>query len=314
MLERTVTPHKSKFFYYKYAACGACSFLFLSATTLLNADTFTYTDTAPGAGVAINTNVSCTAPDGGAGAAIAFIDRTINVPTHFQINDLNVGYIATHTWRGDIELTLISPQGTSVVLLIPNTTNTGNENNWDLALDDEAAGLADDNNNDVVAAPNYAADRSGTPSNPLSAFDGEDSFGNWTLRMCDKYPTQDNGNYLSAQLLFDGDPLVDLAISKVSAGTSYTPGVELVYTLVVTNNGPEDAVGVTVGDILPAGLTLTQPVTCVASGSASCGGTGSYGTAGGVSFSDNAADVDFGVGNALTYTVTVLPSSDMTDY
>jgi len=275
------------------------------------ADTFTYDNT--GQPAAINTNVSCAAPDGGAGAAVANIERTFNVPTHFEINDLDVGFNATHTWRGDIELTLVSPSNTTVILLIPDTTNTGDEDNWDLALDDEAAGPADDNGNDNVAAPIYAADRNGQPNNPLSAFDGEDAFGIWTIRICDKFPTQDNGNYNSSQLLFDGDPIADLAISKTSSAPTYTPGVVLTYTLVVTNNGPENASGITVADNLPNGLTLNSAVTCSATGSATCGAA-SFGVAGDGGFSDTAASVDAGAGNSLSYTVEVLPSTNMADY
>jgi len=277
------------------------------------ADTFTYND-APAGGSAIDTNIGCAAPNGGAGAAQAFLDRPINVTNSFIVNDLDVGFIATHSWRGDIELTLISPAGTSQILLIPDTTNTGNEDNWDLALDDDtAAGVADDNNNDNVAAPNYAADRSGTPNNPLSVFDGENAFGVWTVRICDKYPTQDNGNYISSQLLFDGNPIADVELTKMDTSVTYTPGLPITYFITITNNGPENASGLTVTDNLPAGLTLIGPVTCVATGAASCG-SATFGAAGGTGFSDTAASVNAGAGNSLLYTINALPSVDMADY
>ena len=293
--------------------CVFCALVIItSITTHIQAATFTYDNTGqPGA---LDTNVSCTAPDGGAGAAIANIERTFNVDTHFSINDLDFGFNVTHTWRGDIELTLTSPSGTSVILLIPDTTATGSEDNWDLALDDAAAGPADNDIADTTAAPNFAADRSGQPDNPLSAFNNENAFGTWTISMCDKYPTSDNGTYNFSQLLFDGDPIADLAINKVSSSATYTPGLVLTYTLTVTNNGPENASGITVADNLPNGLTLNAPVTCTATGSASCGGTASYGVTGGTGFSDTAASVDAGAGNSLIYTVEVLPSTNMADY
>jgi len=224
-----------------------------------------------------------------------------------------VGLIASHTWRGDIELTIISPAGTSQVILVPDTANSGNHDNYDIAIDDEAAGPADNNLDDNVAPPNYAADRSGTPNNPLSVFDGENAFGTWIVRICDKYPTSDNGTYLSSQLLFDGNPLADVQIAKDDGQTEYTPGLPLTYTLVVTNNGPENASGLTVADNLPAGLTLNAPVTCVAAGTASCGAA-SIGAIGDSGFTDTLASVDAGAANSLTYTVEVLPSTDMADY
>ncbi len=49
-------------------------------------------------------------------------------------------------------------------------------------------------------------------------------------------------------------PVIDLAIEKTASSTSVAAGDQLVYTLLVTNNGPSDATGVTVTDELPAGV------------------------------------------------------------
>ncbi len=48
----------------------------------------------------------------------------------------------------------------------------------------------------------------------------------------------------------------DLSIVKTDAPDPVTVGGTLTYTLLVTNNGPADAVGVTVTDTLPAGVTF----------------------------------------------------------
>lgn len=53
-------------------------------------------------------------------------------------------------------------------------------------------------------------------------------------------------------------PGADLSLVKTAAPTSVTVGGQVTYTLLVTNNGPADASGVTVDDPLPAGETLVS--------------------------------------------------------
>jgi uncharacterized repeat protein (TIGR01451 family) len=48
----------------------------------------------------------------------------------------------------------------------------------------------------------------------------------------------------------------DLSITKTPSVRTVAPGGQVLYTLVIKNNGPGDATGVTVTDVPPAGLTL----------------------------------------------------------
>lgn len=57
-------------------------------------------------------------------------------------------------------------------------------------------------------------------------------------------------------------PQADLAIEKTASADPVEPGGELVFTLVVTNNGPDDATGVVVEDTLPAGVTFVGAPGC----------------------------------------------------
>lgn len=82
------------------------------------------------------------------------------------------------------------------------------------------------------------------------------------------------------------NPVADLAITKSHVG-DFTVGMNGVYTLSVTNNGPSDAAGtITVTDTLPAGLTYVgasgtgwtcgavgQDVTCTRAGPLTSGAT-----------------------------------------
>ncbi len=54
----------------------------------------------------------------------------------------------------------------------------------------------------------------------------------------------------------DGDAVADLVVTKVDSVDPVVAGAELSYTITVTNNGPSDAVDVTVTDPVPAGLTV----------------------------------------------------------
>ncbi len=53
-------------------------------------------------------------------------------------------------------------------------------------------------------------------------------------------------------------PKVDLQIEKSASIDAVPAGGQVMYTLVVKNNGPSDASGVTVSDPLPAGLTIVS--------------------------------------------------------
>ncbi len=93
------------------------------------------------------------------------------------IRDINVLNLSgQHTWINDLDFTLRSPSGTSVVL-IPQVCNS--ENDFDLSLDDESA---------LDQLPcSYNDGQTYQPSGSLADFDGEMANGTWTLIVNDNF-------------------------------------------------------------------------------------------------------------------------------
>lgn len=89
-----------------------------------------------------------------------------------DVNVLNLN--GTHTWINDLDFNLSSPQGTAVQIMARSCSS---QDNFNLNLDDEAA---------AGSWPCPPTD-GGTyqPSNPLSAFDSQNSTGTWTLTIHD---------------------------------------------------------------------------------------------------------------------------------
>lgn len=102
-----------------------------------------------------------------------------------------------HTFVNDLEIKLTSPGGTTVKL-IDNTDGSGN-NFCQVLLDDDAPGAPS-----IQTAVTANAPFTGTwkPANPLSAFDGQDPNGNWTLSVQDFF-SSDTGNIRAWSIIID---------------------------------------------------------------------------------------------------------------
>lgn len=122
--------------------------------------------------------------------------KTFTVTDNFTISDVNLGFQAEHSWRGDINVRLVSPAGTTVQVIAPNTGAAGNIDNYNVLLDDAATTIlnqAPHDTPDGTVAPPY--ENLVQPSNPLSAFNGQNSQGTWNLLICDAFPGQDDGTF-----------------------------------------------------------------------------------------------------------------------
>ena len=117
------------------------------------------------------------------------ITSTLTIPTGGTITDVNVfNLTGQHSWINDLTVRLTSPSGTSVILWAGICNN---ENNFDVNFDDAAAPGA-------LPCPPVGG---GTyqPNGLLSAFNGENQIGVWTLTITDAVD-QDGGSLNSWSL------------------------------------------------------------------------------------------------------------------
>jgi uncharacterized repeat protein (TIGR01451 family) len=112
------------------------------------------------------------------------ISSTINVPDGFVISSVNVGFNASHDYRGEISATLMSPDGTRVHLIDHSTDGW---DNFDLLLEDGGDPIIVTGDDDVTT-PYY--DRSAAPTSTLSTFNGKNAYGTWRLYFCEEYQAQ----------------------------------------------------------------------------------------------------------------------------
>lgn len=219
------------------------------ATNPVAAQTTTsYSNTTTGT---INSATTCAAP----------LVRNFTVGTGFTVGDVDLGILATHSWRGDLRITLQSPAGTRVQLVDGNTDSIDG-NNLNVRLDDDAAQTVNSDaasGNHSNSAPPYQ--NSFRPNSPLAAFNGQNSAGTWRLEICDLFPSADNGNFVRADLYLASMPsnYADLSLTKSVSNAAPAFGASINYVLSVTNasGSPLTATGVTVQDILPAGFSFT---------------------------------------------------------
>jgi uncharacterized repeat protein (TIGR01451 family) len=236
------------------AACLATGTLACASTA--NAQSFVDTAT-----IAINDNTLCPGAtgSGGAGTTVANVSRTVNVTGVANITDVNLGLIANHSWRGDMRVTLTPPAATGIgpiLLITEDTSNSGNVDDYNIELDDEAGidvntGTTDSGGpHDVAEAPYQWSVR---PDNLLSSFDGVSPNGTWTLDICDDYAGQ-SGSYIRSELIFQVPGVADLSLAMTSGTNLPETGTVVPLTVTLLNGGLLSATS-TVSIPLPAGVT-----------------------------------------------------------
>jgi subtilisin-like proprotein convertase family protein len=116
----------------------------------------------------------------------AGIESDLVVATNVVLTDVNVRVQISHTWVGDLILTLIAPDNTEITLLdrpgVPVTSTVGcSDNNMDVTFDDAAGGDLES----LCAGNDPWFVGSAAPAEALAALNGMSSAGTWTLRVSD---------------------------------------------------------------------------------------------------------------------------------
>ncbi len=139
-------------------------------------------------------------PDGaGANTPGPAFTSTISVPDSFTVGDVDVTIDFQHTWVGDLEITL--ENGANAALLVSrigwsgvgagdnanyNGTYTfdsdGGDDAWAVAASDPSSAF------DMPSGTYRTSDaNTGAANSSLDVFDGQNSAGDWTLRIVDNF-------------------------------------------------------------------------------------------------------------------------------
>lgn len=175
--------------------------------------TFSAFETVAGSGITTTTycsaaNLGITIPDNDPAGA----NNVLNIPATGTITDINISLDISHTWVGDLDISITSPNPTSIVVFDrPGYTGTGNgcsRNNINTTLDDAAGtpveGVCPNVDPTIGAGPF-------SPNNPLSGFNTQSVSGNWTIQITDN-ANQDIGTLNQW-----------CVIATVDSGASLTP-------------------------------------------------------------------------------------------
>jgi subtilisin-like proprotein convertase family protein len=105
-------------------------------------------------------------------------DAVIDIPEHFNISDLDVSINLTHSNVFDLQVFLVSPSGTVVCLNMYNPDEFFEGGDYINTIFDDEAGTP-------IGQGEPAFTGRFRPRDSLAAFDGQDAYGLWRLRIYD---------------------------------------------------------------------------------------------------------------------------------
>ena len=161
----------------------------------------------------------------------------MNVAENVVITDLDVNLNISHTWVGDVIVTIKSPSGTMATIIDrPGRTTSGfgcSGDNIVAVLDDEAATAVENECAGSVPTINGSF----IPNNPLSVFDGESTMGLWELTVSDVV-SPDAGTINSWGIDYDYEvtaPVLDVTLD--GSGNATVNAEDLLFSVSVDCGG-----------------------------------------------------------------------------
>lgn len=150
-------------------------------------------------------------------AANVTVNSTLTIPTNqnVSISDVNVSVNITHTWVSDLTVTLISPNNTQIQLVALQCSSNDNIN---ATFDDQGVALV------CGATPTISGFV--IPAQSLSALNGQNSQGIWTLRVLDS-ASGDGGSLNNWSLQICSSPTTPPTCGQLTTvwnGTSWSNG------------------------------------------------------------------------------------------
>ena len=162
---------------------------------------------------------------------------TMNVTENVSMTDLDVNLNISHTWVGDVIVTIKSPSGTMATIIDrPGRTTSGfgcSGDNIVAVLDDEAATAVENECAGSVPTINGSF----IPNNPLSVFDGESTMGLWELTVSDVV-SPDTGTINSWGIDYDYEvtaPVLDVTLD--GSGNATVSAEDLLFSVSVDCGG-----------------------------------------------------------------------------
>lgn len=178
------------------------------------------------------------------------LERTFVVADSFTVSGIAVGVNITHPTRGQLQVTLVAPNGAVSGNLIATSGDT--DNNYDVTLSANSEGAVDDNDEDPVAFPFFSRLVS-LPAATINFYTGN-AQGTWRLRVCDN-TAADNGTFNRARLVLFENTTPALSTCRSTLGFDWGSLGAVVPFTSTTVGGVTVSQGATSGESVNDGGT-----------------------------------------------------------